>query len=116
MSYDLTVWVKVADCEGKYARIATPEYDHPTYNLGKLFRVATGWDFVQGMHYRADKIMTYINSGIHELKKDPGAYEKYLPDNGWGSIESAIKALRSLRECIYEQAEEIPMKCLWVSW
>lgn len=36
--------------------------------------------------------------------------------NGWGGIASAKRALESLRDCIYEQAEDIPIECLWVAW
>ena len=42
MSYDLRVCVKIEGCD-KYANIAMPEYDSPTYNLGAMFRACTGF-------------------------------------------------------------------------
>lgn len=46
MSYDLRIAVKVDGCD-KFAQIAEPEYSNPTYNLGKMFRACTGWDYKQ---------------------------------------------------------------------
>ena len=46
MSYDLRIAVKVDGCD-KFAGIAEPEYSSPTYNLGKMFRACTGWDYKQ---------------------------------------------------------------------
>ena len=51
MSYDLRIAVKVDGCD-KFAQIAEPEYSSPTYNLGKMFRACTGWDYKQGEYYR----------------------------------------------------------------
>lgn len=31
-------------------------------------------------------------------------------------IPYAVEVLESLRNCIYEQAEEIPLECLYVKW
>nr|DAM55799.1 MAG TPA: hypothetical protein [Caudoviricetes sp.] len=86
MSYDLRIAVKVDGCD-KFAEIAEPEYSSPTYNLGKMFRACTGWD-----------------------------YKQYEPENGWGTVASAVAVLENLRDCIYEQAEEIPLDCLYVAW
>ncbi len=49
MSYDLRVAVKVEGCD-KYANIAEPEYAHPTYNLGDMFRACTEWDYTSVRH------------------------------------------------------------------
>nr|MBQ4455660.1 hypothetical protein [Clostridia bacterium] len=115
MSYDLRVAVKVEGCD-KYADIAEPEYASPTYNLGKMFRACMDWDYEQGKYYRCDKVIPKIEHGIKELTENKGKYEKYLPANGWGTISNAINALYSLKVCIYEQAEEIPLNCLYMCW
>lgn len=47
MSYDLRIAVKVDGCD-KFAEIAEPEHSSPTYNLGKMFRACTEWDYKQG--------------------------------------------------------------------
>lgn len=115
MSYDLRVAVKVEGCD-IYANIAEPEYPSPTYNLGAMFRACMNWDFKQGEYYRCDEVIPKIEHGIKELIGNRGEYEKYNPANGWGSISSAVDDLESLRKCIYEQAEEIPLECLYMRW
>ncbi|CAG5279560.1 Uncharacterised protein [Streptococcus pneumoniae] len=49
MSYDLEILAKIES--GDYICIAEPRYSSPTYNLGKMFRVAMDWDFDQGTIY-----------------------------------------------------------------
>lgn len=115
MSYDLRVAVKVEGCD-KYANIAEPEYANPTYNLGDMFRACMGWNFKQGVYYKCDFAIDRIERGIKNLKRNRAEYEKYNPSNGWGTIDSAIEDLESLRTCIYEQAENIPLKCLYMCW
>jgi hypothetical protein len=115
MSYDLRVAVKVEGCD-KYANIAEPDYANPTYNLGDMFRACMEWHYKQGKYYRCDEVLPKINHGIQELCTKRDEYTVYNPPNGWGDIESAKEALRSLRKCIGEQAEEIPLECLYMCW
>ena len=115
MSYDISICVKVEGCN-KYAEIGYPEYDSPTYNLGKLFRKCTEWDFLQGVYYRADKIIGLVEHGIKELIENPSEYEQYLPKNGWGTIDSALQSLNGIKESLCEESEEIPLNCLWIKW
>ena len=44
------------------------------------------------------------------------AYREYEPENKWGTIEGAIEDLESLRDCIYETSEHIPIEHLWIRW
>ena len=125
MSYDLRIRVKAEGCD-KYPVIAEPEYDSPTYNLGKMFRACMDWDYSQSeknsngeyekCYYKCDEIMPTIERGIKELTHNPKKYEKYNPSNGWGNLNDALEVLCSLRDCIYEQAEEIPLNCLYMTW
>lgn len=125
MSYDLAIHVKVEGCD-KYATIAEPEHSSPTYNLGKLFRACMNWDYSQSAkdadgnyqtcYYRCDSVIEYVERGLRELRTNGKAYDHLLPSNGWGTRLNAIDALESLRTCIYEQAEEIPLECLYMSW
>lgn len=114
MSYDLRVAVKVEGCD-KYADIAEPEYADPTYNLRDMFVACMEWDYEQGKYYRCDEVIPKIEHGIKELIEHKSKYEKYTV-NSWGTIGSAISALESLRTCIYDQAEEIPLNCLYMCW
>src|SRR5699024_1178933 len=115
MSYDLEVLVKV-DGDGGYARIAQPEYSSQTYNLGKMFRKAMNRDFKQGIEYKCIDIIGCIDNGITSLKIYPSHYREYEPENKWGTVESAIRDLESLRDCIYETAEYVPIEHLYVRW
>lgn len=122
MSYDLRLGVKVAGAEEVYAVIAEPEYSSPTYNLGKMFRECTGWDFEQGKWYNVPEVLPLIEHGIHELKFNENAYKQYNALNGWGMTRDALEALESLLECIYRSSDggwswnEIPLECLYVCW
>lgn len=115
MSYDLRIAVKVEGC-GKLIDIREPELANPTYNLGKMFRACTGWDYEQGKYYNCSDVIENIDRGIRELRKRPSAYKSLEPDNGWGTLEDAVQVLESLRKCIYETAEDIPIECLLVAW
>ena len=67
-------------------------------------------------YYRCDFVIEKLNHGLNELHKNQYKYTKYLPKNGWGTITNALNTLESLRECIYEQEENIPIECLYMSW
>lgn len=115
MSYDLRIMVKAEGCDA-YPIIATPEYDNPTYNLGEMFRACMDWSFRQSEKYKCDFAIDKITQGLSELRSHRKSYEKYNPCNGWGDIDSAIDCLESLQKCIYEQAEEVPLNCLYMAW
>lgn len=115
MSYDLRIAVKV-DGTNIFAKIAEPEHCNPTYNLADMFRACTGWDYNQSQYYRCVDVLPLIDHGIRELTINPDKYRKYNPPNGWGNLDSLKTALESLRQCIYETAEDIPVEHLWVAW
>ena len=118
MSFDLRIAVKV-DGTDIMAQIAEPEHANPTYNIGNLFRACTGWDFRQSEYYKCEEVLPKILHGIDELRMHPSKYKKYEPDNGWGSVEGALSALKSLRDCIADVANDypgIPIEHLWVAW
>ena len=58
MSYDLEILAKIEN--GQYICIDEPERSSPTYNLGKMFRVAMDWDFDQGTIYNVADIFENI--------------------------------------------------------
>jgi len=115
MSYDIRFAVKV-DGTDIMADIGAPEYDSPTYNLGEMFRACTGWDYNQGEYYKCAEVLPLIENGIKELRFNRKDYLKYNPDNGWGDIDGAIRVLESMREGMFEKAEEIPIEHLYVKW
>ena len=115
MSYDLRVAVKVEGCD-QYADIATPEYDHPTYNLRDMFVACMDWDYEQCEYYPCPEYVKKLERGITELKFHRKEYEQYNQPNGWGSIDGALKALDSWWKCIQEESRYIPMECLYMRW
>lgn len=112
MSYDLEILAKIES--GDYIRIDEPRYSSPTYNLGKMFRVAMDWDFDQGALYNVADIFENIQRGITELERKPEKYVQYEPANKWGTVSDALDVLRSLRDCILEQ--NIDTKYLYMRW
>lgn len=115
MSYDLRIAVRVEGL-GKYVVISTPEYDSPTYNLRDMFVACMDWDYTQGEYYPCKDVLPKVEKGVLELTTKPKKYDKYNPPNGWGSRTGAVKVLESLRTCILENAEDIPIEYLWMSW
>lgn len=115
MSYDLRILVKVEGCD-ELLQWRTPEYDSPTYNLHDMFVACMDWDYEQGEAYNCANVINNVERGIRELRTNRKEYERYNPSNGWGSLDGAIRVLESLRECIYECAEEIPIDHLWMRW
>lgn len=123
MSYDLRLAVKVDGAKDLYAVIDEPALSSPTYNIGKMLRTCTGWDFVQSEWYKVSDVLPLIEHGIHELIFNEKEYKKYNAPNGWGTTGSALDALESLKECIQRNApgsslswHEIPLDCMYVAW
>lgn len=115
MSYDIGIYVKVEGCD-KYALIAEPFHSSPSYNLGKLFRSCMNWNFKSEEYYGCDYAVERLNKGIKELTHNPYGYAGLIPGNDWGRMPSALNALLSIRDCILEQAEDIPLDCLYMRW
>ena len=117
MSYDLSVGVKAEGC-GAYVDVRSPEYDSPTYNLRDMFVACMDWDYEQRVVYSAADALPKIERGISELRGHPEKYEKYAPENGWGTLEDALEALESWRECIYETLADwdLPISSAYVRW
>lgn len=123
MSYDLRLGVKVEGTD-IIAVIAEPERKNPTYNLGQMFRACTGWQFQQGDWYSVAAVYPMIQMGITELITYPEKYRTLEPDNKWGTVESAVVDLMSLKKCIDDIVDPdswvgwntIPKKHLWVAW
>lgn len=126
MSYDLRIAVKVegAENDNEFAIIAEPERNNPTYNLGEMFRACTGWDFKQGEFYKVSDVYQNIVRGIVNLTEHEDEFEKYNPPNGWGTTQSALAALKSLKECIDDIEDPnswsgwntFPKELLYVAW
>lgn len=132
MSYDIRYGVKSLKYNRHGERMAVvgrPEYDSPTYNLGKMFRVATGWDFEQGKWYRIEDVEPNISDGLRALMLHREMYRKYEPENGWGTVESAIKVLKGLLSdieyfkgsaCEYSgdvyEASQFNYEDIWIRW
>lgn len=112
MSYDLYFHIKTE--YGAYHTIGEPKLSSPTYNLGKIFRQSTGWDYVQMEIYRVSEIEDFIKKGIRELTDNPEKYRHLEPENKWGTVEGALQVLQSIQEYIDES--EIPKEYLYFSW
>lgn len=116
MSYSIGIYVKVEGCD-KYAEIAYPDYSSPTYNLGKLFRTCMDWNFKISEYYRCDHVIEHLDRGIKELIHNSNKYTELIPTLNARKISSSpLNALLSIRGCILEQAEDIPLECIYMRW
>lgn len=115
MSYSIGIYVKVEGCN-KFAEIAYPEYSSPSYNLGKLFRSCMSWNFNSSEYYRCDHVLEHLDRGIKELAYNSNKYTKLIPVSSILTTSGALNVLDSIRDCILEQAEDIPLDCLYMSW
>lgn len=115
MSYSIGIYVKVEGCD-KYAEIAYPSHSSPSYNLGKLFRSCMNWNFNSSEYYRCDHVIEHLDVGIMELTYKPNTYAKLIPASSIGTTFGALNILDSTRDCILEQAEEIPLEYMYMRW
>ena len=60
--------------------------------------------------------MGRIDKGIKEIAYNSAEYTELLTSNGWGTMSSALNSLDSIRECILEQSEDIPLECMYMRW
>ena len=124
MRYDLRIAVKVEGTKDLFCVIAEPKYSSPTYNLGQMFRACTGWDYDQGKYYKVSDVYHLIERGIYELTYNEEKYLPMNPENGWGDTQSALKALKSLKECIdnienpdsWDGRNTVPKEYMYVAW
>lgn len=123
MSYDLIIGVKVDGAQDLYAVIAEPELSSPTYNLQNMLVACMGWDYEQGQWYNVADVLPKIQHGIKELCLHASKYEKYNAPNGYGTVEGALKALKSLEKCIRDNSaeasntwNEIPLELMYMRW
>ena len=124
MSYDIRFGVKVKGTDKDvYVTIGRPEYDSPTYNVRDIFVNSMDWDYSQGEWYPMNEVLPKVAKGISELKHSPSKYFQYEPENRWGSVDSALKALESIYEWFADTSgwkrgwdEEIPLECIYMRW
>jgi len=124
MSYDIRFGVRVAGTDKDvYCVIGEPEYSSPTYNVRDIFVESMGWDYHQSEWYSMDEVMPKIKKGIENLKEHGNDYKHLEPDNGWGSVSSALTALESIYGWFYptniwdrKYDEDIPLNCIYMAW
>ena len=122
MSYDIRVAVKTVhpnrwgEC---FAVVDSPEYDSPTYNVGRIFRKAMDWDFDQGEWYPLADVLAHIDHGIGALRNNFDAYRDMEPENKWGTVETVWECLTSWRAWIeqpYGITDTWGIENLWWRW
>lgn len=119
MSYDIRFAVKVAGAGDELVVIGEPEYSSPTYNLRPIFEKSMDWDYKQGEFYKLSDVWPKIERGISELTAHWREYKKLEPDNGWGTVNGALKCLRSIQDWWTEWSESnesVPMECVYMAW
>jgi hypothetical protein len=115
VSYDFAVTEereKHACACGRQEQTFSRYLGNPTYNLGDIFRRATGGRFKQGMMMplpEALEMWTSAHKAMTSARQDFIALE---PPNGWGTLDGAIevaaKCARAIADII-EQDEPIEL-------
>lgn len=116
MSYSIDFGVKP---EGSdiFVRIASPQLDMPTYNLGDIFRTSMKWYFKIDTWYKLPDVYQNILDGVEEVKANRDKYKKLEAPNGWGTVQDAIDVMESIIERIDDlEVDEIPIDVLWIKW
>ena len=108
----------------------TIEADMTSVSADSTYAIKGRWDslvirgntgFEQGKWYKVSDVLPLIEHGIHELRYNEDKYRQYDSPNGWGTTQSARKALESLAKCIEDQTngqewQQIPLEHLYVAW
>ena len=84
-----------------------------THNLGEMADEAgiymALWRPEEIGCVKADDIITMLEEGIEKLVDNPTDYEKFNPENGWGTYEGLVKfAAKTLEAC-----KKYPDACLY---
>lgn len=116
MSYYIRIKGRIEGTEEFYVTVLEPEYNTPTYNLRHVFVNCMDWVYETGVKYPCDEVIIFLERGIERLKKSPEKYKGVEAENGWGTVEDALKGMQAWRKCILELAQEIPLKNLYFQW
>lgn len=109
MSYD--VGVTSEPCPTcKRERDADSERWNYTSNCGPMWRHA-GANLAEFAGKRAGDCAVILRAAIARMEADPATYEAMNPENGWGSYDRLLPALRRLAG-IFESS---PDGVVWVS-
>lgn len=115
MSYDLRFAVKAEN--GMYVDFEYPELEHPTYNVGTIFRKAMDLDFEQGEYYKVSEIKDNLIRGYTEARYNSAAYRQYEPENGWGDASTVANVLESVLDKIEEvERQGVPLDVVYLAW
>lgn len=125
MSYDIRWCVETVrennDGE-RFVVVHTPEYDSPTYNYRKMFVACMNWNYKQGECYPMTEVLPKLRHGLEQLVEHPEKYRQYEPENGWGTLNGAIRCISSwIDELTNEDDWDCvchywPLDALWWRW
>ena len=78
-----------------------------TYNLSKMYYkcIDGGFKALNGMSCK--DALPILNKAINDLIDNQEEYEKLNPENGWGSYDGLLEALKDMRNCCEENKDGI---------
>lgn len=56
---------------------------------------------------QANELIEPLRQGLHELKMYPEKYEKFNPENGWGSYEKLVEFVEAYLNACYQYPDAI---------
>lgn len=125
MSYDIC-WcvetVKENNDGERFVVVHAPVYDSPTYNYRPMFVACMGWNYKQGEYYPMTEVLPKLRHGLAQLTEHPELYRQYEPENGWGTLEGAIRCIGSWIDELTNKDDwdsvchRWPLGALWWRW
>ena len=102
MSYDIALYRKGQ----KNKKRIYYNYDgNITYNVCKMLEVAFGDKHLKKWNdMSCDKFFRDLEKGYIDMIRKPEKYRKYNSQNGWGTYETTLSAIKKLYESIQEYA------------
>lgn len=106
MGLDLSLNVKIANFS--LTHNLTAMASHVSVGSIKIYSSATSyedkelslydvlWRPEEHYLYYVEDLLPYYEKGLQELLNDPDKYEKYNPENGWGSYDNLVEQLTKL--------------------
>ena len=78
-----------------------------TYNLSKMYYkcIPGGFKALDGMSCK--EALPILQKAINDLIENQEEYEKLNPENGWGTYDGLLQAIKDMRNCCEDNLDGI---------
>lgn len=80
-----------------------------TYNLAPMYYKCIDKElgFKKLNNMSCKEALSILNSAINDLIKNKEEYEKLNPENGWGTYDGLLEAIKDMRNCCEDNPDGI---------